>query len=353
MEEITLLGENDAEVADAEKCECTTECCAEVGGADGCKCEKVMLTTEQYEALKVGFKSYYEALLRAVRTTKQKDITLAKVTKELQKYREGFGKSLVKPVAISLISFFEDNKKTLREIDNYAKDKDSVLKYLGYTLSDMESILELYDIREESGTFTVKGKPIGEDDVYAEAEMPEVKVPEESAEQAIAFEDGECTLDTLLEFMKIGQARVEAAVADTEYLDVNIENYSAVASITEKNYTLTVMAPVYRKLAGMYTLIKNMVDDAEARITDENCREIYSEALSVIVSETSDVLTYIGVEILEVITSEYDPKTSKILKVIATDDPELDKTVAVRHTDCYSIDGVVIQPAKVSVYKLS
>ncbi len=339
------------EITVPETAEAATE--ATVAEAPVAEAVKVMLSPEDFEALKNGFKSYYDALLRAVKFAKQKDLTIAKITKELQKYREGFGKSLVKPIAISLISFFEDNRKTAREIEKYAKDKDSVLKYLDYTLSDMESILELYDIAYEDGEFTVKGKPLMLTDEYAEPVMPEITVPEEKADETVAFESEECSLAAALEFMKIGQARVEAAIADTAYLDANIESYTAVASTVDKNYTLAIMTPIYRKTAELYLLVKSQLEDAEARITDETYGEIYKDALDAIITATSDLLTYIGVEILEVIGDEYDPKTSKILKVIATDNPELDKKVAERHSECYSLDGAIIQPSRVSVYKFS
>ena len=48
-----------------------------------------MLPKEDFEVLKNGFKSYYDALLRLIKTTKEKDTTIAKITKELQKHREG------------------------------------------------------------------------------------------------------------------------------------------------------------------------------------------------------------------------------------------------------------------------
>ncbi len=308
------------------------------------------LNPQDFELLKAGFKAYYDALLRLIKNTKDKDATISKITRELQKYREGFSKSLKKPIAVSVLSFLEDSKKTLRELEDYAKDRDGVLKYLGYLLSDLEAVLELYDIRcDAEGGFTVKLKPVAETDAEAIPEVELIEIPEA---EGVEYADGNATADTLLEYLKLGQARVEAMIQNNAALDANLAAYTAVASSIDRANADAVLMPIYRKLAALYVAVAKKIGETEAQITEENFAEIYREVLEFTVEGCSDLLTFMEVTVLDELTDEFDSKTCKILKILPTDNAELDKKIAARHTSAYLLEGAVIYPAKVSVYKL-
>ena len=311
----------------------------------------VMMERSEFEMLINGFKAYYDAILRTVKATKEKDSTIAKITKELQKYREGYAKSMTKPIANSLVSFLEDNKKTLREFDSFAKDKESVLKYLDYLMADAEAMLELYDIAKTEDGFTVKNKPIGEWQEPASFELPEPQAP---VDRAMPTYDSEInSLSAALEFMKMGQSTVEEAVRDTALLDANLDVYATIAANVDKHNASALLMPIYRKLTELYTRITVAIECAKEDIAkeDSDFREIYSAVLKSTVDYTYELLVFVGVSVIDDISDEFDAKTSKILNIVNTDNPELDKKVCTRYTSCYQFDGAVIYPAKVSVYK--
>ncbi|MBR3894580.1 MAG: hypothetical protein IKJ35_05475 [Clostridia bacterium] len=310
----------------------------------------VMLAPQDFELLKTGFKAYYDALLRLIKNTKDKDVTISKITRELQKYREGFAKSLKKPIALSLLSFLEDNKKTLRELEDYAKDRDNVLKYLDYLLSDLESVLELYDIRcEEDGSFTIKLSPVKDAEVVA---IPEVELVELPEPEGVEYADGNATADTLLEYLKQGQARVETLIQNNAALDANLTAYTAVASLVDRTNADAVLMPIYRKLVALYKGVARTIEEVKELITDENFAQVYRDVLEFTVESCSDLLTFMDVTVLDELNDEFDSKTCKILKVLPTEDAALDKKIAARHTSAYLLEGALIYPAKVSVYKL-
>ena len=56
-----------------------------------------------------------------------------------------------------------------------------------------------------------------------------------------------------------------------------------------------------------------------------------------------------GVEITR--SDEYDPKLQQILKIEPTEDEALDKTIAKDLTSAYLIDGKVVSPQKIILYR--
>jgi len=350
MEENVKL-DTDA-VAENTENACTSEAALEEAAPEASVAE-VMLTPEEMQMLKNAFKSYYDSIVRVVKATKQKDENVAKMTKELQKYREGYSKSLLKPICVSLISLVEDTRKTLREIDNYAKDKDGVAKYMQYALSDIETMLSLYDIVYADGTFTVKGLPLYDAGKLTFPETPDSELPTPVAEADIEYSDGPATLSTVLEYLKIGQEKVEKITRDNTMLDECVRMNAAVASTVDKNYAEAILMPMYREMASLYLGALTLSEKLSEVLSEDNYKAVYSELLSYIIEKAGDLLTYAGVSVIEELGDEFDFKTCKILKVVPTDDEALDKRIALRHTNCYTFDGAVLYPAKVNVYKHS
>ena len=311
----------------------------------------IMLERSDFEMLINGFKAYYDALLRTVKATKEKDATIAKITKELQKHREGYAKGLKKPIAVSIISFREDSEKTLREIENYAKDKESVLKYLDYIIADIQAIMELYDIEETADGFTVKGKPIEDYDELTIPELPDAAQIPDTVMPAYTSELS--SLEAALEFMKMGQASVEAAVKNNSVLDSNLDKYVDILSTLDKYNSIMLLMPIYRGIVNLYNRARVTVDCAREALGDDTWS--YTDAYRLVLKNVSEyayeLLLFLGVSVIDDISDDFDMKTSKILNVVNTDKPELDKKVCTRYTSCYQLDGTVLYPSKVSVYK--
>ena len=314
---------------------------------------EVMLTAEEMQMLKTAFKSYYDSIVRVVKATKQKDENVAKMTKELQKYREGYSKTLLKPICVSIISLLEDTRKTARELDDYAKDRESVEKYIKYAVSDIENMLSLYDIVCVEGQATVKGVPLNEAAKLTFPETPDTTLPTPEAVTEVEYSDGPANLTTVLEYLKIGQEKIERAYADSTMLDECVKMNAAIASTVDKNYAEVLLMPMYRQMAGFYFGTVALSEQLSGMLNDDNYKAVYSALLSYITEKAGDLLTYAGVTVIEELTDEFNFKTSKILKVVLTDNPELDKKIAQRHTNCYEFDGAVLYPAKVNVYKLA
>ena len=313
----------------------------------------VVLGKEDFDILINTFRAHYDALLRTIKVTKEKDQTIAKITKELQKYREGFSKGLVKPIAISLISFLEDSKKTLREIDSYAKSKENVVKYLDFTVSDMDSILELYDITHDAGVFMLKGKPLFDYEDISVSTIPEEKQTVEI--EPIACEEKNPTLASAIEFMKSCEERVEKEVANNRILDANLELYREVVSTADSFNSSSTLMPIYRNLAKLYRNISTFIGGVKEELDEsgENAdyKSMYIDALEFIIDNTENLLAFMQVNTVDDVNDEFNNKTSKISSVVNTDNPDLDKKVCARLTSCYEFDGTVLYYAKVSVYK--
>ena len=317
----------------------------------------VTVETVNYDTFKATLNKYFDDFSRLIRIYKAKDETIAMLSAEVTKYRQDFALQLVKPVCMSLITYREDSRKTLANLAQYAKDAENVKKYCEYLVSDLEEIMITYGLEKGGEVFTLNGvkltdivprkKKLAEEETPAEEEKPE------GGEDNLGggFAKLSYSFDTLLQAIDDGKERVEKLLEDCNKADENLKKYVELAAGIEENYSDSILLPVYNRLASLYGELKIKVEELNENISEENKTELYREVLKFVVDETETILEEQQVNIISDPTNVYDLKTCKIVKVINTEEAELDKTVARRHSDCYMYDTKVLYPSKVEVYK--
>lgn len=306
----------------------------------------------KYEEIVTVLRQYFNALRDSIRLAKTKDETIAKMKNELVKYREDFGYSLLKQLINSLISFREDAKNTLRNVEKFSSDVDTTKKYLGYLDDDFVEMLSTFSIEYDGEKFLLDGKdlnsiPMRKVDNYVPKEEKESEEVKEEAKE----EKPATSLQDVLDLVYKNKENIEAILKDNALLDENFKEVEAIAASVDKNYADALLLPSYKKVTNFYLKLKKKIDHALETLSDENKTMLYSDVLIFVLSQSSELLSHFGVEIDVDISDNYDMKTNRMLKFIPTDKAELDKKIAFRHTDTYLYNGKVIYLCKVDVYK--
>ena len=306
----------------------------------------------KYEEIVTVLRQYFNALRDSIRLAKTKDETIAKMKNELVKYREDFGYSLLKQLINSLISFREDAKNTLRNVEKFSSDVDTTKKYLGYLDDDFVEMLSTFSIEYDGEKFLLDGKdlnsiPMRKVDNYVPKEEIEIEEVKEEAKE----EKPATSLQDVLDLVNKNKENIELILKDNALLDESFKEVEAIAASVDKNYADALLLPSYKKVTNFYLKLKKKIDHALETLNDENKTMLYSDVLIFVLSQSSELLSHFGVEIDVDISDNYDMKTNRMLKFIPTDKAELDKKIAFRHTDTYLYNGKVIYLCKVDVYK--
>ena len=307
----------------------------------------------KYEEIVVLLKQYFNALRDSIRLAKTKDETIVKMKNELNKYREDFGYTLLKQIIMGLISYREDAKNTLRNVAKFSADIETTKKYLGYLDDDFVEMLSNFSIEYDGEKFLLDGKdlasiPMRKVDNFVKAEEA---APIEEAQPEPAEEEHVASLNDVIRLVEENKANIEAILKDNALLDEAYKEAEAVASSVDANYADALLLPSYKLVTGFYLKLKKKIEITLENIDEENKTTLYSDVLIFVISAVSDMLARFGVEIDVDVSNVYDMKTNRMLKFVPTDKPELDKTIAFRHTDTYLYGGKVIYLCKVDVYK--
>ena len=307
----------------------------------------------KYEEIVVLLKQYFNALRDSIRLAKTKDETIVKMKNELNKYREDFGYTLLKQIIMGLISYREDAKNTLRNVAKFSADIETTKKYLGYLDDDFVEMLSNFSIEYDEEKFLLDGKdlasiPMRKVNNFVKAEEA---APTEEAQPEPAEEEHVASLNDVIRLVEENKANIEAILKDNALLDEAYKEVEAVASSVDANYADALLLPSYKLVTGFYLKLKKKIEITLENIDEENKTTLYSDVLIFVISAVSDMLARFGVEIDVDVSNVYDMKTNRMLKFVPTDKPELDKTIAFRHTDTYLYGGKVIYLCKVDVYK--
>lgn len=321
--------------------------------------EKPAESEQKYEEIVVLLKQYFNALRDSIRLAKTKDETIVKMKNELNKYREDFGYTLLKQIIMSLISYREDAKNTLRNVVKFSGDIETTKKYLGYLDDDFVEMLSGFSIEYDGEKFLLDGKdlaaiPMRKVENFAKApEVNEVEetVEEEKVEEVQTEENHVYSLNDVVKLVEENKANIEAILKENALLDEAFKEVEAVAASVDANYADALLLPAYKAVTNFYLKLKKKIENTLELMTAENMTALYSDVLMFVISQSSDILARFGVEINVDISNVYDMKTNRMLKFVPTDKPELDKTIAFRHTDTYLYGGKVIYLCKVDVYK--
>ncbi|MCL2184422.1 MAG: hypothetical protein FWB86_01015 [Treponema sp.] len=323
-------------------------CCA-----DNC-CDKKQLSFEISEAewtqLKALLDKRYSEIAALLRYNKTKDESIQKISAEIQKYREGFAYSALKPFIIALIALREDCRKSLRDAKQFALDDEKAKKYIDYLVSDFEEMFSNIGL-ERNKEITMNGKPLYTSPRSEQKLFAEILEGEQKEEETILSNTDKIkNTSELIEYLKNCESAVRLAIQKKSVIDKTLQDYIALASRTDAEHYFALAAPVAKSLYALYDKISEKSKPA-GTLSGEQLLKLYHDILVETGKGIYVILTEAEV-IIETLKGEFDTQKHKILKTIPTTDESLDRTIVNSYTDCYSFDGKVIYQSKVDVYKL-
>ena len=299
---------------------------------------------EEFEGI---ISDHTKKVFSAINNLRSKEDSITRLSKEVQKYRDEYCAKNFKPIAMSLIALRESCRKSLSSLDKpieFVKIK----KFVNYLVDDIDDLLSDIGLEcEESNGYvwTYNGTPLFKKSVET-ATFPEVFDLCES-EPLVLPEPG----DSLTDYIAACEDVITAALANVSKYDKCINDYVKVAAAIDAGILAANVYPVLRGLTHFAPRFKADVIDALNVLDEENAVERYGTLLAALVEKLEDLLVLGGVDVEAVYGGSYDLKKHKIIKLIPTDDESLERTVESVSTDCYSLGGLVISPAKVNVYK--
>jgi len=303
----------------------------------------------EWTELKAMLDKRYNEIASLVRYNKTKDDSIQRLGAEIQKYREGFAYSALKPFINALIAQREDCRKSQRDAKQFAIDEEKAKKYIDFLVSGVEEMISNLGLEREGDSITINGKPLS--GTVQPKKMPE-PIPEEGKEDdslVLANADSIKGTAELIEYLNKSETAIRNAVKDRAVADKTIAEYIALCSRTDAEHYFALAAPVARALYIMNDKISG-ASRKNSGASGEEVIQFYNKILNFVIKETDEILANAGV-VAETAEGVFDTQKHKLLKAIPTEDEKLDRTIANTYTDCYSFEGKVIYQSKVDVYK--
>jgi len=309
------------------------------------------ISEEEWAAIKALLDKRYTEIATLLRYNKTKDESIQRLSAEIQKYRDGFAFSALKPFLNALIALREDCRKSIRDAKQFALDDEKIKKYIEYLISDFEEMLANIGLERNGDSITINGKQLSgltQPKVPSATPLTDEQKDDDSSQILICAEQIKSVSD-LIECLNKSEAVIRLALQDRAAADKTIQEYIALAARTDAEHYLALASPVSRQLYALYDKIA-----AKGKTVGDNSGDaliqFYIEILKEIGKEIKVILTEAGVKI-ETIKGAFDTQKNKLLKTIPTSDEKLDRVIANNYTDCYSYDEKVIYQSKVDVYK--
>lgn len=304
------------------------------------------MSIDEYKKVLDG---HFQNLRALIRYTKTKDETIYKLSGELQKYREGYYTKTFKTIAALLISHREDCRKSLFDLENFDLTLDKAKKYISFLCDEYKELLSNIGCEETEGVWSFNGKPLED----AKGEVPGFPKQFEIEIEKMGQEDSEIEINgnNLGEYLVKTEEAIKCMLADNEMQDKCLKEYCALSAAIENDFILLRVYPSVRKLISLFNKIKQRAEEYQENLNEETMRGAYSDCLNFLVEEIEEVLLSIDVRIDTTENEMFDAKRNRLVRAVITDDASLDRKIIKRHTECYTLDNVVIYPAKVDVYK--
>jgi molecular chaperone GrpE (heat shock protein) len=309
------------------------------------------VTEAEWTAIKALLDKRYTEIATLLRYNKTKDDSIQRLSAEIQKYREGFAFSALKPFINALISLREDCRKSKRDAEKFEPDNEKIKKYIEYLVSDFEEMLTNVGLERGDNSISLNGKPLSgitQPKTPPEAPLTDEQKDIEPSQISLGAEQIKSISD-LIECLGKSEAAIRLAIQDKSAADKTIKEYIALAARTDAEHYLALAAPVARQLYKLYDLISAKSQPA-GDYSGDALIELYNAVLNNVVRGIEIILTNAGM-VIETLDDVFDTQKHKILKTIPSNEEKLDRVIANTYTDCYSYDGKVVYQSKVDVYK--
>jgi len=300
----------------------------------------------EWAELKALLDKRYAEIANLLRYNKTKDESIQRLSAEVQKYREGFAFSALKPFVNALIALREDCRKSVRDAKQHPLDDEKAKKHLEYLISDLDEMLSNNGLERNDNSISLNGKQLS---LLSQPKAP----PAESLTNEQIDGDSSISIcaetvtntSELIECLNKSEEAIRLALADRAALDKTVQEYIALAARTDAEHYLALAAPVARQLYALYDGISAEAASGGAPI------ELYKKVLEKVINKAGRILAGAGMEIETFDGGVFDTQKNKLVKTIPTDDEKLDRAIAKTYTDCYIYDGKVVYQSKVDVYK--
>lgn len=295
---------------------------------------------------RVVLEEHFQRLKNLIKYTKTKDETIYKLSNELQKYREDYCAKIFKSIATLIISFREDCRKSLSDLDSFDLTFEKTKKFLSFLENDFEELLSNAGCEENDDDWTFNGKNLSID-VPSTIKFPQLFTVDEINEDYNAEIEG----NNVKEYLSDAETKIKIILANNEKLDKCLKDYCSLASAIENDIVILCIYPSIRKLISLYNKTKQKINMYLSELSEGNMVDSYRDVLTFIVSCLEDVLLSGGVKVDTTTDDFFDNRKNRLVRAIITDNSELDRKIAKQHTECYTMNDVVLYPAKVDVYK--
>lgn len=320
---------------------------------DGSERKELLTNTAELvdiEEYKTVLQTHFQKLQYLIKYTKTKDETIQKLSNELQKYREDYCAKIFKSIAILIISFREDCRKSLFDLDSFDLTFEKAKKFLSFLGDDFEELLSNVGCEESDDSWHFNGKLLSIDNATI-IKFPQLFVADEANDKA--DDDNKAVIEgnNVKEYLDDAETKIRTILADNERLDKCLKDYCFLASAIENDVVVLCVYPPVRKLVSLYNKAKQKIDECLNELSEDNMVDSYSEMLTFLISQFEDVLLSGGVRIDTNTDDLFDTRKNRLVRAVITNDAALDRKIVRRYTECYTMNDIVIYPAKVNVYK--
>lgn len=304
------------------------------------------IAPEEIALLKGAIDSHFTIVKNLLQFNKGKDANVAKLTNEMQLYRDGVETKLFKSIALNLIGLREDARKSLREFRQRGLSVDEAKKYINYIVYDYEDLLSGLNIVVDGDKILYNNRPTSAP--IAKKAIP-CEVEEYVLPDAPQLESND--LSGVIDYLKAAENYVSEVLKKNAQLDKLLNAYIDNAAVYEQGIHQVVLYPVVNQIALLYGKIQREVEDALANLCGENTVISFARCAELLVDQLEKILGECGVSVDSFVSDTYDPQKQRLLKFIPTDDANQNGKIAQKYTDCYLMNDRVIYPQKADVIK--
>ncbi len=308
------------------------------------------ITETKWSELKAVLDKRYTEIATLLRYNKTKDESIQRLSAEIQKYREGFAFSALKPFLNALISLREDCHKSMRDSKHFEMDGEKAKKYTEYLVSDFEEMLSNIGLeRDDDNSISINGKPIS-GQTQPKTMPSEYLINEQKNDDTspvLISTKPIKNMSELFDYLNKNEMAIQLALQDKAVTDKTIQEYRELSARTDAEHYFALVAPISRQV---YKLYDSITVQSANDISDDMLIIFYQSILDKVVHGIEIILINAGMEI-ESLDGFFDVQKNKLLKTIPTSDEKLDRIIANTYTDCYIYDGKIIYQSKVDVYK--
>lgn len=317
---------------------------------------KLYFSDSQAKEISETLTMWLEKIYQAINNTKNKDISIYNINKELQKFKDGYYNKLTSPIILELITLREDYKKSISDFSKFSMNYEKQTSYLECTIDQISEILNVYGVKDADNKYFYNNKIIYPSDDYDATESicfkNEYVEIEKEIDTVIDSTSKIKDFESLNYFLTKTTLDIENLLKNNETLIkcINIQNSDLKEQLALTDGLLII--PLLRKIIIMKLDFSDKLDILKK--FKEKAEDIYMETYEYGISYLENILVSFGVYIKNNIDDTYNPKYHRIVKMqkISPEEIEKDKHIATFITDCYVSDERVIAPAKVIVYKI-